>query len=532
MSWAVLFVVLVGAGLALGWAGLRRRADPTRLLEPRTVSTAITETAATHFGRLLAPLLAAHPGLSGVHVLDDAGEAFAARMILIEGAERGVDIQYYIWHPDVAGTLLMDALRRAADRGVRVRLLLDDNGTGGLDEMMAAIDSHPNVEVRLFNPFVIRWPKSVNYLLDFGRLNRRMHNKTLTADNLLTIVGGRNIGDEYLGSAVNKLFADFDVVAMGDIVGDVSADFDRYWTCASAYPVARLLPAADGDALAVLAGQAVTAAGTALGAGYAEAMRVTMVPAVLDGSQATQWAPARLVSDDPAKGLRPVRRGALLAVQLSDLIGVPARELGVISAYFVPTAATVATFGGLAAAGVRVDVLTNALKANDIAIVHAFYAPCRVPLLSAGVRLWELKGPDAKARLRFRGSVGGGKGRRGRWGRGGFRTRGTALHGKAMTVDRQRLFIGSFNLDPRSLRLNTEIGLVVESPVLAGRFQDMFDGVVPAAAYGLRLAGRGELQWVEAGETGDRVFMREPGTGPWQRLVLRGLGRLPIKGWM
>src|SRR5690554_2683741 len=212
-------------------------------LEERSTSQALSveEARATTFGRLLAPQVQAHPGKSGIYSLADAHDAYAARVLLARSAEKTLDVQCYIWLNDVTGTLLMSELRQAADRGVRVRLLLDDNGTSGLDEQLAALHTHPNIEVRLFNPFVIRKPKAIGYITDFKRANRRMHNKSFTADNQATIIGGRNVGDEYFGAG-SMLFADLDVLAVGPVVDDVSSDFDLYWASESSYPVDLILP--------------------------------------------------------------------------------------------------------------------------------------------------------------------------------------------------------------------------------------------------------------------------------------------------
>ena len=175
----------------------------------------------------------AHPGISGIYPLPDARDAFAARALLAQSAERTLDVQYYIWHNDMSGTLLFEALRSAADRGVRVRLLLDDNDTSGLDTLLASLASHSNIEVRLFNPFVIREPRWIGYVTDFFRLNRRMHNKSFTADNQATIIGGRNVGDEYFGATDGVVFVDLDVMAVGPVVAEVSKQFDRYWASRS-----------------------------------------------------------------------------------------------------------------------------------------------------------------------------------------------------------------------------------------------------------------------------------------------------------
>jgi len=198
-------------------------------LEGRSVSRVLEDTGTTRLGKAISPRVEAHPGLSGIHPLHDPHDAFAARVLLARAAERSLDVQYYIWHKDLSGTLLLKALRDAADRGVRVRLLLDDNNTSGLDAALAALDAHPNIEVRLFNPFTsFRSLRALGYLTDFSRLNRRMHNKSFTADNQATIIGGRNVGDEYFGAtSASVLFVDLDVLAVGPAVRAVSDDFDR-----------------------------------------------------------------------------------------------------------------------------------------------------------------------------------------------------------------------------------------------------------------------------------------------------------------
>src|SRR5438874_4495800 len=207
-------------------------------------------------------MVEAHPGQSGVFALQEGLDAFAARVLLAGAAEHTLDVQYYIWHHDMSGTLLLEALHRAADRGVRVRLLLDDNNTAGLDHWIAALDAHPNIEVRLFNPFRHRRWRIVDYLTDFGRVNRRMHNKSFTADNQVTIIGGRNVGDEYFGAGRDVLFVDLDVLAIGPVVNDVANDFERYWENESSWPLRRILPAAGPEALSDVAATAGAVAHT------------------------------------------------------------------------------------------------------------------------------------------------------------------------------------------------------------------------------------------------------------------------------
>ena len=220
-----------------------RALKPLPSLAGRNASAALLDTNDTRIGQAVATLAGAHPGQAGIYFLRNGPDAFATRLLLAAHAERSLDIQYYIWRGDRTGTLLFDALRAAADRGVRVRLLLDDNNTWALDSWLAAIDSHERIEVRLFNPFVLRRPRFIGYLTDFFRLNRRMHNKSFTADSQATIIGGRNIGDEYFDAVSDTpAYVDLDALAIGPVVRDVSNDFDRYWASASAYPAQRLLP--------------------------------------------------------------------------------------------------------------------------------------------------------------------------------------------------------------------------------------------------------------------------------------------------
>jgi putative cardiolipin synthase len=234
----------IAALLTLLWLGGCAGTLPT---VQRTPSQALIDTVDTRLGQALTPLLAPHPGLSGFHVFDAPHDAFAARVLLASMADRSIDAQYFIWNADAVGTLMWEALWQAAQRGVRVRLLIDDANTYPLDPLLAALDAHPRIEVRLYNPFVYRGSRGLGYATDFSRLNRRMHNKSFTADNQASMVGGRNIADEYFGAAEALGFADLDVIAIGPVVQQVSTEFDRYWNSASAYPAAPFV-GADGAA--------------------------------------------------------------------------------------------------------------------------------------------------------------------------------------------------------------------------------------------------------------------------------------------
>lgn len=483
-------------------------------LENRTQSVALQDTADTRLGSALQPLVAAHPGRSGILPLANGHDAFAARVRLAEAAQRSLDLQYYIWRNDVTGAMLFEALRRAADRGVRVRLLLDDLNTGALDAVLAALDAHDHIEVRLFNPFAHRSLRAVDYLTDFRRVNRRMHNKSFTADNQVTIIGGRNIGDEYFDAGAGVLFVDLDVLAVGPVVPQVSRDFDRYWASASAYPLAGLLPAVT---LAEGWRAPPPVAESPAARAYREAVeRSRFVADLVAGQLAFEWAPVAMVSDDPAKALGRAAAEDLLWRQLQQAMPPGAREMQLVSPYFVPTQRGTEWFTALAARGVQVSVLTNALEATDVPAVHSGYARWRKPLLAGGVRLYEMKAAAAPPRGRE-----GGSGLAG--------SSSASLHAKTFAVDRQRVFIGSFNFDPRSARLNTELGFIVESPRMAGAMADAFAKSVPQRSYALRLED-GELRWVEQVGDETRVHAEEPNAGVWKRVGVWFLSLLPIEG--
>ena len=484
-------------------------------LEPRVSSVALADTGATRLGQAIAPLAAAHPGVSGVVALPDGRDAFAARALFARGAERSLDVQYYIWRDDLTGVLLFDELRSAAARGVRVRLLLDDNNTAGLDPLLAALDADPNIEVRLFNPFGARSWRSLGYLFDFSRLNRRMHNKSFTADNQATIVGGRNIGDEYFGAAGDMLFVDLDVIAVGPVVGEVSRDFDRYWNSASAYPVAALVREEAPMPGAGLVARAAQLRGQPGAQRYLEAIRTSpFVEQLKSGRLPLEWNTVRLVSDDPAKALGASRKEDRLAVQLQRLWGKPQSRLDLVSPYFVPGKEGARALADIARGGAQVRILTNSLEATDVAAVHAGYAKWRHELLQAGVSLYELRrswGPDLPES-----------------GRGRFGSSASSLHAKTFSVDGRSIFIGSFNMDRRSIDLNTEMGFVIDSPRMAQALDQALDERMPERAYEVRLDGKGKLYWIERSAGAERRQEEEPGATIWKRAGVNVLSLLPI----
>jgi putative cardiolipin synthase len=504
---------LAAAAVACGCASLPpigERAD-TRAFE---------DTAATALGRAVAPLADAHPGKTGVHAMPSGTDAFAARVSLARTAQRSIDAQYYIWHTDETGMILFEELANAARRGVRVRLLLDDQGSHGADDVLAALALDPNFEIRLYNPFAQRGVRLTEYLGDFWRVNRRMHNKAFIADNKAAIVGGRNVGNEYFGAGTATPFQDLDALIAGDAVAAVSAQFDRYWNSASAYPAAAVVaPAAGGAALALLTRFDETRAHPDSRT-YVEAVRRTPLLAALQArSVELEWTDVRVLSDDPAKTLdRTGRRDLLLIDELATKGLRAQRNLDMVSPYFVPGEDGARALEDLARSGVRVRVLTNSFAATDVSVVHAGYAKRRCGLARAGVALYELKGTGKADAKRASG------------GRSG--SSATSLHAKTYAADGERVFIGSFNFDMRSALLNTEMGLVIRSPALASRLARHFEEELRSDAYEVRPSQEGGcVVWIERSDGAELRHENEPGAGFLRRMWLGFLSLLPID-WM
>jgi len=464
--------------------------------------------------RTVAAVVAEHPGQTGMVLLSDNVDAFAARSLLARGAGRSLDLQYYIWRPDFTGNLLYDEVLRAADRGVRVRLLLDDLNVHGSRTVLAALDSHPRVEVRLFNPTRSRegsFMRGIEMALRLFSVNRRMHNKAWIADGRVAIVGGRNVGDEYFDAARDVNFMDTDVAVIGNAAGEASREFDAYWNSPNAIPLAALVR----DSASHLAQVRQT-----LGAGLKSSQarpyldKLAQSPGVrslVEGRRTVHWSDAaHIVADPPEKaaGAEP-RPDWMTPVLVADMASAR-RQLLLISPYFVPGEAGVRWLGGLSQHGVEVGVLTNSLVANDVIAVHSGYAGYRVPLLREGVALYELK-PDGKPE----GSL--------------FGSSGASLHTKAFVVDGRRGFIGSFNLDPRSMNLNTEMGLLFEQPELAGELQRLYARkTAPAVSYRVALEGDA-LRWHDDAATPPKLWTREPEASAWRRAAVRVIGWLPIE---
>ena len=493
---------------------------------PIIPSTAFANGNETAIGRLFAPQALRNPAQSGFAILDTGHDALRARLAAIAMAEQAVDLQYYIWNSDYAGRLMAHSLILAANRGVRVRLLLDDFTVGDRDTPLSVMDAHPHIELRVYNPFAGRtgMAKGLDMVGEFDRLNQRMHNKSFIVDGSVAIVGGRNIGDEYfdLGSELN--FRDRDMLVIGPLVGRLGDGFDAYWNSGRSFPISTIVKGSvtEGEYQSRVAALSEhlrakpalayeVPSSMAAGRKTLEAWRESLV-----------WARAEVLIDIPpalddtasdeqkqvARGLSAVARNA-------------SKEILIESAYFVLGAPEVANFGEIRDRGVTVKALTNSLASNDVTANHAAYARRRSAMLKGGVDIYEFR-PDAascQSLLRAKSACTGGA----RFG----------LHAKSVVFDRQTVFVGSFNLNLRSAYLNSELGILVHSPELAQRVaRDIEQNMKPENSWRVMLGEQGSLRWID--ERGGVVtyYDHEPETGFWRRFRSGFLSLLPIEKYL
>jgi putative cardiolipin synthase len=420
---------------------------------------------ATELDRLLAPPEERHPGESAFRLVSDGPEGFAIRAHVSRLAGRSIDVQTYIWSGDTTGSALAYILLQAADRGVKVRLLLDDMDARAKNDGLAAIDAHPNVEVRMFNPLPSRSGTMAligDWLGNAKRLNHRMHNKTWIADNRIAIVGGRNLADEYFGADAEVNFVDLDFAMVGPVVRDASASFDRYWNSEVVYPMALLSPeGVNTESLAQLRTRLNAAMEVAGKGKYAEALRrEDAIARLVGGDWPMTWTSTyRFIADDPGKATRdPDWKNSHVLAAIVPLLRGAQKDMTIISPYFVPGKDGTASLARSAQAGKGIRILTNSLAANDVAMVYGAYEQYREKLLESGVQLWELKPlPGSKTTYSMFGSS------------------GSSLHTKGLSVDEETLVVGSYNLDARSTKLNCEQVVMVGSPELARQFMGIFD---------------------------------------------------------
>lgn len=489
--------------------------------EDRPVTHAFSDTDNTLLGRVSRDDLRNHPGESGFYLLTSGLDAFVARAVLAGVAERSIDAQYYLLHSDLTGKLFIDQLIKAADRGVRVRLLVDDMDLAGKDVGASVLASHPNIEVRLFNPFSRQSNRLIQFVTRFGSVTRRMHNKSFTVDNQASILGGRNIGDQYFDADPDVAFSDADVLLIGPVVDEVSTSFDRYWNSELAFPAATLLgrvPTAEETARkrseldAFVAAQADSV--------YIEALRDSDLAHRFRSKLVFERGDAHVVYDQPEKiSTDRTKTQYHLAPQIAHYFDGVEEELFIFSPYFVPGKSGTTFLSELSERGVRVRIVTNSLASTDVAVVHSGYARYRKKLLRSGVELYEMKPQvDKEARQVNKHWAG---------------SSNASLHSKVFIFDREHLFIGSLNLDPRSVKENTEIGVVLTSPRFGDELGNALDDVVPLAAYRLALevdeTGGERIVWLDIGGDEPNKFYSEPNAGFWQRVLVAVASLLPIE---
>ncbi|WP_415913988.1 phospholipase D family protein [Paraburkholderia sp. J76] len=498
---------------------------------PRETSAALpaSQASATPLGAALAAPVAAHSGESGFRLLATGPDSLQMRIALARAATKTLDMQYYIANEDATGKLLLGSALYAADRGVRVRMLVDDLNFHDIDRLMAALNSHPNIQIRVFNPYGSTsdsmYLRTRNFFTNVDQFTRRMHNKATIVDNELAIVGGRNLGDEYFNASPTLDFRDLDVLTAGPVAQSVSASFDEYWNSSISYPLS-VLNRQKFDAHDLDAARDDLRNHWRESADSYDAKPLNATPLaqqIADNTLGLVWAKWAFVADSPGKiaGSEQGELGDAMRALL-DRIRQAQSSVLVFSPYFVPHDTGVQTIRALTSRGVRVAILTNSLAATDAVAVQAGYSPYRQPLLEAGAELYEFKPlqPEHTAQRNF-GVV-------------GSRSR-ASLHAKAYVIDESTLVIGSLNLDPRSARLNTELALTVESPQIAHQVADLFERATsPRVSYRVTLATPAQLAqlrgtavnsplvWTGEEDGMIRTYNLDPGAG-FYRNVLTGL---------
>jgi putative cardiolipin synthase len=456
--------------------------------------------------------------LSGTRLLANPREAFRARFGFAALAEKSLDLQYYLWKADITGQLLLFRALEAADRGVQVRILIDDIYHSGRDNNYGALDSHPNIQIRVYNPMGSRGAgKCANMVYHKGALDHRMHNKIFLADSAVAVLGGRNIGDDYFGVDDELNFRDLDVLAVGPAAEEAGAAFDMYWNSPAAVPIVVLLkkPVAD-DALDKRRQE--------LGASLEEmnALPYTVPKAEeeirqnLEGlAEELVWAETEIIID-PLERFQGGSESAFVELT-RRLAEVMEREIVIETAYLIPTEEGIATVAALTERGVRVRILTNSLRSNNHATVHAHYKKYRKKMIEAGVELHELR-PDPEILAHFKNE------------HPEVAKSHAGLHSKAFVVDRRLSMIGSYNMDPRSRIWNSEIGLLIDSEEFAEQVLAIMErDLDPANSYRVTLDEKGDLLWTAEGPDGPVTWRKEPETTAWQRFMVRVMRRIPME---
>ncbi|MFZ2844000.1 phospholipase D family protein [Psychrobacter sp.] len=463
-----------------------------------------------------------HPDLSGYHPIVTGANAFASRSILTGMATRNIDAQYYIWHDDEAGQLLLKDLWDAAERGVIVRLLLDDfNNNAKFDQHLLRFASHPNIAVRIINPLMYRKFQTLNYLTGLPRINRRMHNKSMIFDKQITIIGGRNIGDEYLSNDKSSQFADLDVLLIGKVVADIDNSFINYWSAPISFDIETLATLDKGETTDFVQGLDKLKEDEKNGnksslSIYKTALEDSSIDTDLINKRVPfRWTDMQFLSDDVGKLTKTVPADTNLVHQLRALLGSPSKKLTIISSYFVPTKDGVNTLVELAESGIEIKILTNSFDATDVTAVHSGYSQWRASMLRAGIKIYELKATASEEKRENK-----------LW--KARSQSSTSLHAKAFAVDDYQVFIGSYNVDPRSANINTEMGVIINDDQLATQLHDALSDDLLTQAYEVKLLDNGNLQWHTIEDGQKVVYDSEPRIDVTDHVWLTIMSWLPI----
>ena len=471
----------------------------------------------TQLDTAIAPMITAEGGKSGLVLVENSYDAFAARVLAARAAGRSLDLMYYIWEPDLTGGLLADEVLKAADRGVRVRLLLDDFTTHGTVAPYLALNSHENIEVRMYNPTRARdnaLQRGLEMLLRLVSATRRMHNKAWIADARLAIVGGRNIGDDYFDATEADNFRDLDLLALGPVVAEAEGVFDTYWNSAVVIPITALARGRMTPDLDRFRATVAETANSAEAQPYLDRVRERVsVLAMLVEPKAIHWTDNVAVYSDPPEKTLGADQDNWLIVKLMALMETAERELDIASPYFVTGVLGTAELVRLAERGVAVRILTNSLAATDyFPAGFSGYANYRPTLLAGGVELYELRPQRERAHTVLLGAS------------------KLSLHTKAFTVDDRLGFVGSFNFDLRSAGLNTEMGIAFEDGELVAVLRALFrDQMGPEDSYRVTLNQNGAMRWAGEVDGAMETYDHDPDTSPFRRAVVWVLQWLPIE---
>lgn len=477
---------------------------------PKTTSEALPANASSPLGEINNEWQLEHGELSGIIGLGDGIDGLGVRLRLMEEAQRSIDAQYFIIKKDAAGALFTGKLLLAADRGVRVRLLVDDIFSPGVDQAFTTLNSHPNVQVRLFNPLSRKSYKYWSYLVDFKRANRRMHNKSFTVDNAITIVGGRNIGEEYFELKQDVKFDDYEVLALGPAVEEVSAAFDQFWNSELAVPMEAFELKVDPIELNTWRSDMQAEIDRRHEGIYGQALNSPVLNNLRDGKLKPIPAQATLVTDSPEKLQNAVgdAQHATLAMETSRRFLAAKREIIIITPYFIPQDAGSRLIEEILARGVKVTVVTNSLASTNHVPVYSGYTRYRKRLLQAGAEFYEIRAAR--------------EGKENAW---GHRPELATLHSKVTLIDEETIFVGSLNFDPRSILINSEMGLFIDSPAGVRQFTKTVANELPRISYKVDLDEHQDLRWTYQFGDQREVLTRSPQTS-WGRRFMAGFYRL------